>query len=763
MKKLILAFTILISAICFAVGSHYVLYKTNKELKEPIKESNVSNIVKKPVFATTYYVRMDGLDSHSGTSNTSGGAFLTVTHALSVATTSGDIVHVVAGNYTETGQMFLAPGVSLEGDGVTSVLKTNWNTSFYGFLACLSTEGTNGNQSISYLKFDGNNLATPRGIDIEGRSNVKVHHCTIVDFKEEGIIFNGTNGFTGFAPSIYATGNEFHDNILTNCSRYAGFGTGCLGIGGQIGMLIYNNTITQNLRTSPEQIGWPIKYFNEGYLKGVHIYNNTITKARANGEGWNFALELFNNSGVEIDHNTIQGSLDFNFQNITGYSYSVSVHDNLIGETSYNSHTEDGIIVEYPITGLIVKNNKFTYLSTGVTFYTRDSALIKDITIEHNLFAHFSNSAEGVGGFVGGFGNGASTYYIDGLTVINNTMVGGQLVSGNRIYNGVGLGAPTGGYLKNVRVQNNYMDNISNNVFNAGGTVTPDSVYFTNNTVRNITYNGTPQWTNTPTHYTNVNNNAFAASFIDTLDYKIGSSSLLKDAGIIIVGHSYIGTAPDIGYFEVGSAFNTPPVVSAGADSTVELPRTTVTLIGTATDGDGSVVSHFWRQISGTTATITDSTALTTVVTLLNTTGVRTFELRATDDSGAVVRDTVVITVNAAVPPTVTATNPASGAMGVAIGTTVVITFSETMKSSTLNSTNVFVTGKVGTVTFGSNFATITFGTALAYNTTYTVNVQSVQDAAGNAIASPYTYTFTTGIAPIDSKTFTIKGLKKFN
>ena len=129
MKKLFVLLAVISSLQTFANRDPYALYDFNDPLGWYKSRPGTS------IFATTYYVRMDGSDSHSGTSNTSGGAFLTVTHALAVATTPGDIVHVVAGTYTEAGQMFLSPGVSLEGDGVTSVLKTSWTTSFYGFLA----------------------------------------------------------------------------------------------------------------------------------------------------------------------------------------------------------------------------------------------------------------------------------------------------------------------------------------------------------------------------------------------------------------------------------------------------------------------------------------------------------------------------------------------------------------------------------------------------------------------------------------------------
>lgn len=696
--------------------------------------------------STTYYIRTDGNNSNTGTVNSSGGAWLTLTYA-STHTSIGDIIHVVAGTYLEAGQVFIIPGVSIEGDGITSILKTNWTTSFFGFIDMTSTEGTNGNQHISNLKFDGQNLSTPRGIDVEGRSNVEIRNCTVVDFKEEGIIFSGTDGFTGGPPSIYAIGNSFHDNTVTNCSRYAGFGTGCLGIGGQSGMLVYNDTITQLLRTPPEQVGWPIKYFNEGWTQGVKIYNNIITKSAANGEGWNFCLEMFNNSGLEIYGNTFQGSLDFNFAEKGSFAYSVYIHDNTIGAASFNfNHTEDGVIVEYPIEGIWVKKNIFRNLSTGVTFYTRPSALIKDVQIEQNLFANFGNSIEGVGGFVGGFGNGTDKYTVNGLKVYNNTFAG---LAANRIYNGVGLGDCDSGQLKNIDIRNNSFQNITNDVFKIGGSITPDSVIFAYNNVKDITYNSTPNFSHTPTHYTSTPNYTATPVFIDTVLYQITTGSPFIDAGQD-VGLPFFNTAPDIGYFEFGS--NIFPTANAGPDQSITLPTSSVTMAGSGTDADGTIVSHVWTQVGGPiTATITTPSSYTSTVTGMSTAGTYTFRLTVTDNNSATGTDDMVVTVNAGdiTPPTVSSVTPTNGSSNVSITVTPTSTFSEALASGTVNTTNVTLTqaGNPVSISVGlaSNVITITPSASLTNSLVYTVTLKTgITDVAGNHLASQYTYSFTT-------------------
>ncbi|MGZ8560371.1 MAG: PKD domain-containing protein, partial [Flavisolibacter sp.] len=96
---------------------------------------------------------------------------------------------------------------------------------------------------------------------------------------------------------------------------------------------------------------------------------------------------------------------------------------------------------------------------------------------------------------------------------------------------------------------------------------------------------------------------------------------------------------------------NQSPVANAGPDRTITLPTNTVTLTGSGTDPDGNIAGYFWTRISGpTTFSIGTSTQAQTVVNNL-VQGIYRFELRVTDNQGAIDRDTVMVTVNAAPPP----------------------------------------------------------------------------------------------------------------
>lgn len=96
---------------------------------------------------------------------------------------------------------------------------------------------------------------------------------------------------------------------------------------------------------------------------------------------------------------------------------------------------------------------------------------------------------------------------------------------------------------------------------------------------------------------------------------------------------------------------------------------------------------------------------------------------------------------------TVSATNPVNNATNVAENTTVTATFSEPMLPSAINSTNFTVNGVTGTVAYDATnkIATFTPSSNLSYSTTYTATITTgVKDAAGNAMASDYTWSFTT-------------------
>lgn len=91
---------------------------------------------------------------------------------------------------------------------------------------------------------------------------------------------------------------------------------------------------------------------------------------------------------------------------------------------------------------------------------------------------------------------------------------------------------------------------------------------------------------------------------------------------------------------------NNPPSADAGDDQNIILPASSVTLTGSGTDTDGTIVSYLWTKLEGDTATITSPTSATTTVTDL-TEGSYVFQLLVTDDKGATDSSTVAVNVTA--------------------------------------------------------------------------------------------------------------------
>jgi hypothetical protein len=105
--------------------------------------------------------------------------------------------------------------------------------------------------------------------------------------------------------------------------------------------------------------------------------------------------------------------------------------------------------------------------------------------------------------------------------------------------------------------------------------------------------------------------------------------------------------------------------------------------------------------------------------------------------------------------PAVISTSPVNGATGVPINQSIDATFSEAMNPATINATSFTLTGPgatvvTGTVAYAASGSTSIFTptAALAPSTLFTATITTAaQDLAGNALASNFVWTFTTGTA----------------
>ena len=89
---------------------------------------------------------------------------------------------------------------------------------------------------------------------------------------------------------------------------------------------------------------------------------------------------------------------------------------------------------------------------------------------------------------------------------------------------------------------------------------------------------------------------------------------------------------------------NTRPVAEAGANQTVR-KRASVTLSGSGSDADGDSLTYAWSQSSGTTVTLSSTTAARPTFTAPATTGALVFSLVVNDGTVSSTADTVTVTV----------------------------------------------------------------------------------------------------------------------
>jgi hypothetical protein len=169
--------------------------------------------------------------------------------------------------------------------------------------------------------------------------------------------------------------------------------------------------------------------------------------------------------------------------------------------------------------------------------------------------------------------------------------------------------------------------------------------------------------------------------------------------------------------------------------------------------GPGAAAVTGAVNYSGTTATFTPNAALAvgTLYTGMISTG-------AADPAGISLANNFVWTFTTGTIPTVISTIPLNGAPNVALNQKIAATFSQTMNSATVVAAGTFsvavagVGGAIvpGTVTYVAASNTVTFAPAanLLPSTQYTATVSTAaQSASGNALASNFVWSFTTGLA----------------
>lgn len=278
--------------------------------------------------------------------------------------------------------------------------------------------------------------------------------------------------------------------------------------------------------------------------------------------------------------------------------------------------------------------------------------------------------------------------------------------------------------------------------------------------------------TNTFSRSSLVTGKVYAANYADpTPSYMTTAISNMETAYTDAAGRA-IPDSVDLGAGNIGGLTLVPGLYKWGTG--VSIP-TNVTLSGPSSGvwifqiagtlvvnssvhvnltGGASASNIFWQVAGQTTlgtSSVMNGIILDQTAIVMNTgsslTGRALAQTAVTMDSNAVVKPAIVV------PPTVTSTIPASGAIGVAINSALSANFSTAMNSSTITPAGTFTlklgsTPVTGTVTYGGLTATFQPTVNLASSTTYTATISTAaQDLSGTPLAAPYSWSFTTGTA----------------
>jgi len=516
--------------------------------------------------ATKIYVATTGND---GTGDgTSGNPYLTIATGIANAS-AGDTVFVRAGTYNVSTQIVLPVQVSLMGDGETSIITTGAALNPM-ILAESPTEGTAGNQSISYLKLDGNNLTALKAINFRCRSNVSIHHCTIVDFLNYGVGFWGQA--SGIEATTYATGNSFHHNIMTNCASYqTGAGSNpCLNVTSQTGFLIYSNYIEQSGRDPVTTNGQCIK---AGPVKGLKIYDNIlkgdVRNDRAAADNMQWCIEIWSQTtseGTEIFDNKIYYSgVDFaGTGSIKGdYDFGVSLHDNWIGCPTLTAQKKYAVTIEGQGVGvneILIYRNHFENMGTTIILNKYVGSTYKNIKVYNNIANNIGVANAGWNGSYFFSSNDDVVCNVDSLFFDNNVIVGtsyqGALEAGGfnlPNYANVSVGS--------IFIRNNIIGNFYYYGIRAENRGQIDALYAQNNIIYNVDTEISLAITPTLVVGVSPQTNIYSDPLFKSNEtFRLRPTSPAIDAGIDVGlttdywGHRIPqGSAPDIGATEYGN------------------------------------------------------------------------------------------------------------------------------------------------------------------------------------------------------------------
>lgn len=553
-----------------------------------------------PGYGATYYVSNLGTDA-AGEDGSMEEPWATLSYACTRAV-AYDLI-IIMTDITDNNRAVLSARVNVTGIGnptITTAFVASSGADAYITMNASAGNAVLGNNTISYINFDGNLTAT-RCINVDYKSNVVIHHCDFVDFRYSAIIFRGTGSFSTTPTNTLPTGNKVWNCNFVNCTQLTGNAgnTGHIRLQGQNGFELYNCSFDQTGRTMGENTDMLTGYQN----RGMKIHDCTFIKPDSNEPDFNFFAEFhYSNGGFELYNNDFTGGAAWDVsgnEDLYGYGFGMKIYGNtfrcLAPPIVNGGHRSAFLDLEtFTVNNdIYIYNNYFKYARIGI-LYCNTYIETDNVWIYNNIFEDVGNVTDN-----GSYGikidtdwGGSSAREFTNIHILNNV-----IDAGASAFAGITIHAT--GNITNMEIKNNIINGNFNYAFNfsvdEGASPVFDNVDITHNMTYGAIYSnyfnaGNITYTNSDLVTGNLwNTNPL---FVSATNFHLQSNSPATSAGTYVgLSRDYDnrlwGNPPSIGAYESLS-----PPIELTTNIITSITTTTATTGGTITSDGGFSITQ---------------------------------------------------------------------------------------------------------------------------------------------------------------------------
>lgn len=510
-----------------------------------------------PLIAT-YFVSTSGVDAPEAGSMAQ--PFRTLGYASQmVPPGEDDTIFLLPGTYFETEPALIGLRVNVKGAGVNAVTLSssgvllnnpsdaqhpNYKFWYDGALIQLVSPHLDefrnkysnvlapedGNQVLTGFRIDGQGKKLKAGIWVENRHRVYLHDLGFKDLEQRGVVVAAGDKRWYEEPKFYLKGIKIHDCVFTNCGKdLVDESLGNLNIAQLDGAEIYNINVVDNE-------GYGIKFIFDGYFKNTRIHDCNIEVSERD-KLWNedISLELWNlGPGNEVYNIRCNTWLSFaNHPNIFGAPKSMGenlkVHHVQMLDKDGNSNKEG---IEIGLPGVDFANSYIENKGFAVAIWNMGRQFIR---VRNNVFYNTSEKENWTGG---------AAIYVDN----SQPWPFSDILITNNVFDRHNIGINIkGSRIERIKIHNNAFINTRTNDVQAQGNeiiASHNIKYSANDSTWDL-----PGVTQQSNNYSGDPGYIYKGSRWDTY-YRPYPTAFAVNKGLN-VDLPFIGTAPDIGFFEL--------------------------------------------------------------------------------------------------------------------------------------------------------------------------------------------------------------------